>query len=127
MPPVMGVVNATTEWIFAYPDRISITISNADRFVSAPRDKLAQDIWSEIQAATGIAEPLPAWQIVRERRATFASIPGEDAKRPGPKTAWDNLVLAGDWTDTGLPATIEGSIRSGFKAAHSLNANVKIR
>jgi squalene-associated FAD-dependent desaturase len=120
VPPVMGVVNGTTEWIFAYPDRISITISNADRLVSAPRDKLAQDIWSEIQAATGIAEPLPAWQIVRERRATFASIPGEDTKRPGPKTAWDNLVLAGDWTDTGLPATIEGSIRSGFKAAQSL-------
>jgi squalene-associated FAD-dependent desaturase len=120
VPPVMGLVNATTEWIFAYPDRVSITISNADHLVSAPRDKLAQEIWNEIQAATGIAEPLPAWQIVRERRATFASIPAEDAKRPGPRTGWHNLVLAGDWTDTGLPATIEGSIRSGFKAAQSL-------
>jgi len=121
VPPILGLVNATTEWIFAFPDRVSVTISNADRLVSAPREQLAQDIWREIQAATGIAEPLPAWQIVRERRATFASIPGEDAKRPGPKTAWNNLVLAGDWTDTGLPATIEGSIRSGFKAAQSLS------
>ncbi len=120
LPPVMGLVNATTEWIFVYPDRISITISNADRFVSLPRDKLAQEIWTEIQAATGIAVPMPAWQIVRERRATFASTPEEDAKRPGARTQWDNLVLAGDWTDTGLPATIEGSIRSGFTAAQTI-------
>jgi uncharacterized protein with NAD-binding domain and iron-sulfur cluster len=60
---------------------------------------------------------LPPWQIVRERRATFAATPEQDARRPGPKTAWSNLLLAGDWTDTGLPATIESAIRSGQRAA----------
>ena len=63
---------------------------------------------------------MPPWQIVRERRATFAATPAEDAKRPGAKTAWRNLFLAGDWTQTGLPATIEGAIRSGNRAADLL-------
>jgi uncharacterized protein with NAD-binding domain and iron-sulfur cluster len=63
---------------------------------------------------------MPAWQIVRERRATFAALPREEAKRPGAETAWENLVLAGDWTRTGLPATIEGAVRSGAKAAEIL-------
>jgi uncharacterized protein with NAD-binding domain and iron-sulfur cluster len=62
-------------------------------------------------------DPLPPWQIVRERRATFAATPEQDGKRPGAATSWRNLVLAGDWTNTGLPATIEGAIRSGNRAA----------
>ncbi|MDB5485978.1 MAG: hpnE, partial [Tardiphaga sp.] len=60
---------------------------------------------------------LPPWQIVRERRATFAATPKQNAMRPGAKTGAANLFIAGDWTDTGLPATIEGSIRSGDRAA----------
>jgi uncharacterized protein with NAD-binding domain and iron-sulfur cluster len=67
---------------------------------------------------------LPPWQIVRERRATFTAIPEQDALRPGTITALNNLFLAGDWTNTGLPSTIEGSIRSGDKAAdHVLAMN----
>ena len=53
---------------------------------------------------------------MRERRATFAATPEQNALRPGTVTRWKNLVLAGDWTDTDLPSTIEGSIRSGDKA-----------
>jgi uncharacterized protein with NAD-binding domain and iron-sulfur cluster len=64
---------------------------------------------------------IPPWQIVRERRATFAATPAQDARRPGARTRWNNLVLAGDWTDTGLPATIEGSIRSGHRAAEVIS------
>jgi uncharacterized protein with NAD-binding domain and iron-sulfur cluster len=60
---------------------------------------------------------MPPWQIVRERRATFAATPAEDAKRPSAQTALSNVLLAGDWTQTGLPATIEGAIRSGNRAA----------
>ena len=117
LPPMTGIINGTAEWLFAFPDRLSVTISSADRLLDTPRVQLAAEIWLEVAAIAGIAAPLPPWQIVRERRATFAALPGEDAKRPGPRTRWNNLLLAGDWTATGLPATIEGSIRSGNRAA----------
>ena len=117
LPPLLGVVNGTVEWIFAFEDRISITISGADRLLDIPRDELVRTLWSDVQAATGITDTLPPWQIIREKRATFAATPAEDARRPAARTAYDNLALAGDWTATGLPATIEGSIRSGNTAA----------
>jgi uncharacterized protein with NAD-binding domain and iron-sulfur cluster len=78
---------------------------------------LAEKIWTEVATATGLPRELPAWQIVKEKRATFAATPAQEARRPGTGTQWRNLFLAGDWTATGLPATIEGTIRSGYKAA----------
>ena len=54
---------------------------------------------------------------MKEKRATFAATPEQDARRPGARTQWQNLFLAGDWTQTGLPATIEGSLQSGETAA----------
>src|SRR5579872_199073 len=84
----------------------------------APEHALAHQV---VRAYGFLGEmPLPPWQIVKERRATFAATPAQLARRPGATTQWRNLVLAGDWTDTGLPATIEGAIRSGFRAAESL-------
>jgi squalene-associated FAD-dependent desaturase len=117
MPPILGVVGGLVEWLFAFPQRLSITISNADRLVDMPREELAQAIWRDICKAGGVQGELPPWQIVRERRATFEATPEQNALRPGPTTGWKNLFLAGDWTDTGLPATIEGSVRSGNRAA----------
>ncbi len=116
-PPILGVLNGTVEWIFAFPGRLSVTISAGDRLIDTPREELAKAIWAEVASATGLPAELPPWQIVRERRATFAATPAQDLKRPGAQTAWRNLVLAGDWTNTGLPATIEGAIRSGNRAA----------
>jgi hypothetical protein len=116
-PLMIGVVNGTAEWIFALPGRISVTVSDAGDLLDLPREHLAAAIWRDVAAVIGTSAPLPAWQIVRERRATFAATPEENAKRPGPQTAWRNLVLAGDWTATGLPATIEGAVRSGNRAA----------
>jgi hydroxysqualene dehydroxylase len=117
MPPILGVVGGLVEWLFAFPQRLSITISNGDRLVDMPREELAQAIWRDICKAAGVAGELPPWQIVRERRATFEATPEQNALRPGAQTGWKNLFLAGDWTDTGLPATIEGSVRSGNRAA----------
>jgi hydroxysqualene dehydroxylase len=117
LPPMLGVLNATVEWIFAFAGRVSVTISAGDRLIDTPREELAKTIWSEVARVTGLPAPLPPWQIVRERRATFAATPAQDARRPGAATRWRNLVLAGDWTATGLPATIESAIRSGNRAA----------
>ncbi len=58
--------------------------------------------------------------VTKEVRATFAVTPGVDARRPGARTAWPGLFLAGDWTDTGWPATMEGAARSGFLAAEAV-------
>ncbi|MFE1602481.1 hydroxysqualene dehydroxylase HpnE [Methylobacterium sp. ID0610] len=117
-PLILGVVGGLTEWLFAYPDRLSVTISGADRLLDTPREDLAAAIWDEVARLTGQAgAPLPRWQIVKEKRATFAATPQEAGRRPGARTHLANLALAGDWTATGLPSTIEGAIRSGAVAA----------
>jgi hydroxysqualene dehydroxylase len=123
-PPIVGVLNGTAQWIFAFPGRVSVTISAGDRLIDTARDVLAKSIWSDVASVTGLADTLPPWQIVRERRATFAATPAQDAKRPGAQTQWHNLALAGDWTNTGLPATIEGAIRSGNRAADLIGHRV---
>jgi squalene-associated FAD-dependent desaturase len=116
-PPMLGLFGGTAEWLFAFPDRLSVTVSAADRLVDTDRETLAKIFWSDICTALAIDMPMPAWQIVKEKRATFAATPAQNARRPRAETRWRNLFLAGDWTDTGLPATIEGALRSGETVA----------
>jgi hypothetical protein len=117
LAPITGIVGGLAQWLFAFPDRLSVTISAGDAWLDTPREELARRIWAEVAEVAGLTGEPPRWQIVRERRATFAASPEQDALRPGVKTRWRNLALAGDWTQTGLPATIEGAVRSGVTAA----------
>lgn len=116
-PQMLGLIGGTAEWLFALPDRLSVTVSAAETIVDRDRESLARIFWKDTCRALGIDAPMPRWQIVKEKRATFAATPEQDARRPVARTRWRNLVLAGDWTATGLPATIEGALRSGETAA----------
>jgi squalene-associated FAD-dependent desaturase len=126
LPPILGVINGTCQWIFALAGRISVTISDGGEYFTMPRADLAQTIWGEVTKVLGLPPPLPPWQIVRERRATFAATPEQNALRPAPETKWENLFLAGDWTATGLPATIESAVRSGYRAADLTGQRLRV-
>ncbi|MDE2228590.1 MAG: hydroxysqualene dehydroxylase HpnE [Alphaproteobacteria bacterium] len=122
-PFFVGIIGGTAEWVFRKRTVLSVTVSAADRLLDAPENELAATLWRDVAAAYELpSAPVPPVRIVRERRATFAATPEQARLRPGARTRWRNLALAGDWTDTGLPATIEGAIRSGFAAAHVLGA-----
>lgn len=119
-PPITGLINAATQWVFVRGDVVSLTISAADRLGvmdRAPEDLIPQ-LWGEAARALELrATKFRAARINKERRATFDQSPAGAALRPGPRTPITNLWLAGDFTATGLPATIEGAIRSGETAA----------
>jgi squalene-associated FAD-dependent desaturase len=117
LPAMTGLIHATAQWIFAYPGRLSVTISNADGLMQIAREELAHKVWREVAKVSGLSDHLPRWQVVRERRATIATDPHQESLRPPAKTGWRNVFLAGDWTRTGLPPTIESAIRSGERAA----------
>jgi squalene-associated FAD-dependent desaturase len=122
----LGVVGGTAEWIFAKPGHLSVTISAAEHLIDRAAEDLAQAIWRDVVRALQLGSAaLPQWRIVKEKRATFAATPAQLRRRPGPVTAHHNLFLAGDWTDTGWPSTIEGAIRSGFAAAQAIVGQVQ--
>jgi len=117
-PSLLGVVGGTAEWLFSRDDVVSVTVSAAASLVDLPSETIAVRFWADIQAAYGlVGVAMPPFRIVKEKRATFLQTPDQLRRRPDRRTRWRNLYLAGDWTATGLPATIEGSIRSGAAAA----------
>jgi squalene-associated FAD-dependent desaturase len=122
LPPVTGLTGSIAQWLFIKGEIASVTVSAADAFAETPAEDIARRIWPEIAVALGIpGAPEPPCRVVKEKRATFLETPANEARRPGPVTQWQNLFLAGDWTATGLPATIEGAIQSGRKAAETLD------
>ncbi len=113
-----GIIGGTAEWVFRKREVVSVTVSAADRIVARSADELRETLWRDVTLAFGLpAGATPPARIVKERRATFRATPAQEMRRPAAGTAWPNLHLAGDYVDTGLPATIEGAIRSGFAAA----------
>ncbi len=94
-PPITGVFGGTVEWIFAFEDRVSVTISAADALVDVDRETLAKRLWGDVAKVLGLPSVLPPWQIVKEKRATFAATPEQDALRSTykPLRAWPNLFL----------------------------------
>ena len=119
--PFLGLLGGQAEWLFQRGDVLSVTISDANRLLDHDADELAAKVWRDVALALGQkAAPVPPARVVKERRATIVQTPAMEARRPDPRTGLANLVLAGDWTATALPATIEGAARSGRKAAEIL-------
>ncbi len=122
-PLFVGVIGGAAQWIFRKREGLSVTVSAADGFVDLPAEELRQLLWADAAMAFQLPrDPVPPARIVKERRATFLASPEQLRRRPGSKTRWENLLLAGDYVETGLPATIEGAIRSGFAAARQVLA-----
>jgi len=114
-----GLVGGLAEWVFTRGGVASVTISAAERYDGYAARDMAPFIWRDLAALFDLdPEKIPPHRIFKEKYATFAATPAQDAKRPlAFDFRWRNLALAGEWTATGLPSTIEGAIRSGFKAA----------
>ena len=116
--PFVGLIGGTAQWLFLRGEVASVTVSTADALAERPNDEIAERLWTDAARALGRAgAPKPATRVINERRATIAQTPAALARRPAAATAWENLWLAGDWTNTGLPATIESAVRSGQRAA----------
>jgi squalene-associated FAD-dependent desaturase len=121
--PLLGLVGGAAHWLFLRGDLLSITVSAADELAEKDSDEIAALLWADAAGALDLdAAAVPPHRIVKEKRATFAQTPEQAAARPMTRTALANLFLAGDWTDTGLPATIEGAVRSGQAAARAAAA-----
>ena len=122
-PLFVGVIGGAAEWVFRKREVLSVTVSAADQLVDRPGGELHELLWSDAAAAFELPKrPIPQARIVKERRATFLASPEQLRKRPESRTRWKNLQLAGDYVNTGLPATIEGAIRSGVAAARHVLA-----
>ncbi len=114
----VGLIGKRIQWVFRRERHLSLVISAAYRFAGLTNDELAGIALEDLRSVFGGAVQEPSHVLViRERKATFAPTPGNENRRPGAETGIFNLFLAGDWTDTGLPATIEGAIVSGQRAA----------
>ncbi|MHC4218568.1 MAG: hydroxysqualene dehydroxylase HpnE, partial [Planctomycetota bacterium] len=135
--PHLVLADHHVQWLFNKgPDphgrqHLHAVISAADDWMELTEEEILRrvlrDIHRALPGAVGL-EPVQA-RCIKEKRATFAVLPGVEALRPSPRPhhargpGVDNLYLAGDWCDTGWPATMEGAVRSGYAAAAALAEN----
>jgi uncharacterized protein with NAD-binding domain and iron-sulfur cluster len=112
----LGLLGGTGEWMFVKDDLVSVTISGAAKVIDLPGEDIAALVWQDVARALRIETPPVATRVIKEKRATLFHTPRAEALRPHPRHG-DNLILAGDWTATGLPCTLEGALTSGRVAA----------
>ncbi len=123
-------VNSPLQWVFNSsrifgvdtPDggqSLSISVSAASDYIDTQRGDFADMIAGEMRRAFPKARSAALLDavVVKQRNATFRCIPGANRLRPGPRTESPNLFLAGEWTDTGWPSTMESAVISGYNAA----------
>jgi len=116
--PILGIIKGTAQWLFVRNGVLSVTVSAADALMSTNSDILAKELWEDSLRCTNKRhQPLPPYRIVKERRATIVHSPNQESRRPSSRTRYGNLFIAGDWTNTGLPSTLESAVISGFTAA----------
>jgi len=118
-PKMLGIVGGQVEWLFQRGAIVSITVSGANAWMGKDTDAIAHALWPEVARALDLSGDPLAYRVIKERRATFAATPASLAHRPATRTHLKNLYLAGDWTDTGLPATLESAVKSGRLAAEA--------
>jgi uncharacterized protein with NAD-binding domain and iron-sulfur cluster len=128
---MLGLRDCELEWVFdkgrlfgrdVAPQHLAFIVSAAYRSAGKPNAELVAAAEAVLRryfpAMAGAA--VQRALVLRDPLATFASSPELEALRPGPRTPIEGLFLAGDWTNTGLPATIEGAVRSGEAAASAV-------
>jgi len=118
-PSFVGVVGGAIDWVFRRGDVVSVTVSDADALSLDSNENLAGRLWLDAARVLGVSGRPTRARVIKERRATFDQSPASLGKRPGVRGPFKGLFLAGDWTNTGLPATLEGAARSGVAAAEA--------
>ena len=108
-----------------FPGLVNVTISGANDIRDVSSENLIAECYSELQQAYPVFEAANILQtkIIRDKRATITLSPEIEKRRPDGETNISRFLLAGDWTNTGLPATIEGAALSGKLAAERVIAN----
>jgi len=124
-PRMLGIIGGAVEWLFQRDNIVSITVSGANAWMDKDTDAIAHALWPEVAKALDLSGDPLAYRVIKERRATFAATPASLAQRPSTRTHLKNLYLAGDWTDTGLPATLESAVKSGRLAAETVLSDFK--
>jgi squalene-associated FAD-dependent desaturase len=115
----IGLIGGMAEWIFVKEGVVSVTVSAGERHIQHAVRDMVRLVWRDVAKCFDLdPAKIPPHRIFKEKFATFAATPIQDTKRPlAFDLRWKNMALAGEWTATSLPSTIEGAIRSGFKAA----------
>jgi squalene-associated FAD-dependent desaturase len=116
----LGIVRGLGQWWSLRGDVLSVTVSAATDLAKESTEEIAARIWAECALMLGLAKDVPPNRIMKEQRATIAHTPACEALRPACQEGPPGVLLAGDWTRTGLPCTLEGAAQSGQMAAQSL-------